>query len=454
MKILDTSNFLLEVVSLPIKNYLRERKDTMRWIITTILTEDDNSLKQDLGKQYIKTSQINIFKSNREKDEYDFLSSDEDEADAENWEPLPMNDGLVNEMTNKSKMSDIISSLVNIFGSPEKFIEQYKRMLAERCVSDNNFSIENEIKNLELLKIKFGENMFQGCDIIIKDVKDSFKINTSVKTLLHKNKNHQNFIDNEFDLNSLIINKNFWPFKEESLFSLDDISKSTENNFKILKILKEKIENYKKVYSSLKFSRTLDFYSNVGYVELCLTFDNGTFDFRVTPLSAIIINLFDERTNFEWFTVENISDALSCNNNDVKKKLNFWVNAGVLSENSNRSNFVNENNFINYEDNQTVFYEPNKILKNQEIFNQIINEDDIYKFEYVEIQNTFNLENAVCSILKNSGPKNFEQLFKNLVMSYQITISEIKLREILGKLTLDQKIFKEGEFYKLIIYTV
>ena len=36
-------------------------------------------------------------------------------------------------------------------------------------------------------------------------------------------------------------------------------------------------------------------------------------------------------------------------------------------------------------------------------------------------------------------------------MSYQLDISEIKLKDLLGKMTLEQKIFKEGENYKLII---
>ena len=61
------------------------------------------------------------------------------------------------------------------------------------------------------------------------------------------------------------------------------------------------------------------------------------------------------------------------------------------------------------------------------------------------------IENSIVSIIKNSGPKNFEQLYKNLIMSYQLDISEIKLKDLLGKMTLEQKIFKEGENYKLII---
>jgi anaphase-promoting complex subunit 2 len=347
-----------------------------------------------------------------------------------------------------------VSTLVNIFGSPEKFVEQYKRMLAERSVSDINFSLDNEIKNLELLKIKFGENIFQCCDIIIKDVRDSIKLNTSIKNSEISNKNSSEAIYHpEFDLNCLIINKIFWPFKENNLFTLE-VENSTFNNSKknktknfdrLLSKLNNRFENYKKIFSNIKLSRNLNFFSNLGYVDLNLTFDNGSFNFRVSPLSALIINLFDESNegNYDYFTIENISEKINCNLNEVKKKINFWINKGVISEVSNNGD----------DDIEQTYYIPNKNFKlfDNILNNELIIEEDIFSFEYIENENNLNLENAISSILKNSGLKNFEQLYKNLISSYQVGISEIKLNEILGKMILEQRIVKEGEMFKLII---
>lgn len=448
LKFIDPSSYLLEIVSAPIKKYLRERKDTMRCIINTILTEDDSSIKEDMRKQYIKSSTLT-----NQNAEYENLSSDEDEKDAENWEPSLLNSNIPDKNANfnvystKSKFSDIISTLVNIFGSPEKFIEQYKRMLAERSVSDNNFSLENEIKNIEMLKLKFGENLLQGCDILIKDVKDSIKINNSVINIF---KNVQILPkEQDFEINCLIINKNFWPFKNEEKYDIKSGDTQINDNFsKFVKCVKNKFDHYKNKYSQIKISRNLDVFTNIGFVDLSLTFDNGTFNFRVTPLSALIINMFNETNSntYKNYTVEYISDKLNCSVNDVKRKLNFWVNKGVLSEKSNSNN---DSKFL--EEEIFTFYEPNQFLKNMEISNNLIIEDDIFSFEYVaENENALNLENAINSIIKNAGPRNFEQLFKNLVISYQINISELKLKEILGKMILEQKIFKEGELYKLI----
>jgi anaphase-promoting complex subunit 2 len=57
----------------------------------------------------------------------------------------------------KRKKSDIISTLVNIYGSQDAFLKVYKSMLEERLISGSKYSNDNEVKNLELMKLRFGE---------------------------------------------------------------------------------------------------------------------------------------------------------------------------------------------------------------------------------------------------------------------------------------------------------
>jgi anaphase-promoting complex subunit 2 len=57
----------------------------------------------------------------------------------------------------KRKKTDIISTLVNIYGSQDAFLKVYKSMLEERLLSESKFSYEMELKNLELMKIRFGD---------------------------------------------------------------------------------------------------------------------------------------------------------------------------------------------------------------------------------------------------------------------------------------------------------
>jgi hypothetical protein len=287
----------------------------------------------------------------------------------------------------------------------------------------------------------------------------------------------------------MVISKLYWPFINNKIYNIDEANFDTDplnsilinntnldpqtkkafgqlkNNIKeFLLRIKKKLENYKKAYSQIKSSRMLDFYHNIGFVDLDLSFENGTFKFRVTPLSALIIQLFDEEIlsisltenhkknieneDYNIFTVEFISEIFAAPEAEVKKRINFWISKGVLREYS-----IDSNN-----DNEISFYAPNDIMPgNVNTANEnedTILEDEIFNFEFVSMnENKLNLENAVTSILKNSGPKNFEQLLKKLVVSLQVNISEIMLKEILGKLTLDQKIFKEGEFFNILITT-
>ena len=443
MRIIDSSNnYMLELLSQPIKEYLLNRKDTMQWIITAIISEEDVNMIEDMSKAYVK---------NIQSKDYDYLSSDDE---PENWEPINLKGIKYNDkyISNDFKNTniDIVSILVNVFGSPEKFMEQYKRMLIERKITDNNFEIEQEIKNLELLKLKFGENLLTNCEIIIQHIKESKKINNKL------------FKDPSFICQ--IINSNYWPFIKTNHFDLstiDDINKEkNDNNSNIintncgktpydefLKQFNNKLKNYQKLYSDNKFSRKIEYYTNLGYCHLTLSFKNGNFEFVVSPLSYLIIQFFDEenKKNFKLFNIDYISNKLHSESLCIKQSLDFWLSKGVLKKVKKQGILKDNNNENDY------YYEPNNFL-NVGDEHEIIIEEKIYNFEYPkDISNSLIIENSIMSIIRNGGPKNFEQLYKNLIYSYKLDISEIKLKDLLWKMTLEQKICKESENYKLII---
>jgi anaphase-promoting complex subunit 2 len=335
-------------------------------------------------------------------------------------------------------------------------MEQYKRMLIERKITDNNFEIEQEIKNLELLKLKFGENLLANCEIIIQHIKESKKINNKL------------FKDPKFDCQ--IINSNYWPFIKSNHFdlsSLDDNKDKEKNendknnnsiniinpNEKIpydefLTNFNNKLKNYQKLYSDSKFSRKIEFYTNLGYCHLTLSFSNGNFEFVVSPLSYLIIQFFDEenKNNFKLFNIDYISNKLHSESLRVKQSLDFWLSKGVLKK-IKKEGIMSDND----ENDNAYYYEPNEVL-NVGDEHEIIVEEKIYNFEYPkDISNSFLIENSIMSIIRNGGPKNFEQLYKNLIYSYKLDITEIKLKDLLWKMTLEQKICKESENYKLIV---
>jgi len=85
-------------------------------------------------------------------------------------------------------------------------------MLAEKLMSARNFNIDEEIRNIELLKKRFGESPLQTCDIIVKDVKDS-KRNDNI---IHNERGPSG--ETEFSLQQmhcLAVSKGYWPINYE-----------------------------------------------------------------------------------------------------------------------------------------------------------------------------------------------------------------------------------------------
>ena len=80
----------------------------------------------------------------------------------------------------RRRSSDIISMLVNIYGSKELFVNEYRSLLSNRLLSQFSYETEKEIRNLELLKLRFGEASLHQCEVMLKDVGDSRRINTAL----------------------------------------------------------------------------------------------------------------------------------------------------------------------------------------------------------------------------------------------------------------------------------
>lgn len=84
---------------------------------------------------------------------------------------------------------DILSMLVGIYGSKELFVNEYRVMLADKLLANLDFDTDKEVHNLELLKLRFGELSMRQCEIMIKDIDDSKRINSNIReTIVEKKK--------------------------------------------------------------------------------------------------------------------------------------------------------------------------------------------------------------------------------------------------------------------------
>jgi anaphase-promoting complex subunit 2 len=83
------------------------------------------------------------------------MSSEEDENAAKEWQVLPVKESKTKKRI-KYQEIDLVTVLVGLYGSQEAFICEYQNMMAEKLMSVREYKIDEEVRNIELLKMRFG----------------------------------------------------------------------------------------------------------------------------------------------------------------------------------------------------------------------------------------------------------------------------------------------------------
>lgn len=243
---------------------------------------------------------------------------------------------------------------MNIYGSQDAFIEVYKSMLEERILQNPNISYETELKNLELMKLRFGEQNLHKCEVMLRDIKDSERINREVQKMKKNSKGAME--SSNFDVQKLyvkVVSTGYWQnFKDDDEAMMEDDNSSDQlssrkpaaklsEGFAPDKVLKTSFDEFVDFYKKYKSLRTLYFKQDLGSVDLTLTFLNGPFNFKATPLEAAVIGLFSsEHDAVVSLTFDQMMAMLSnpnCNHlavksADLKKCLSHWVCLGVIHQ--------------------------------------------------------------------------------------------------------------------------
>lgn len=97
------------------KTYLKDkRSDTLAVIVTKILDRKNPTNKQIQDQRYTAAA-------SKQADQVNdlYISTDEDEAAAEVWEPHILTDQQTNVISLRGRRNDRINSLIDIFGNQE-----------------------------------------------------------------------------------------------------------------------------------------------------------------------------------------------------------------------------------------------------------------------------------------------------------------------------------------------
>ncbi|KAF7291998.1 Anaphase-promoting complex subunit 2 [Mycena indigotica] len=290
LRIVDPPGVLLFKVADPIRRYLRERPDTIRSIVANLVGDDDggDSLV-DENDQPVPLQQ-----------------QDADNFNDPNWDPEPVDAGPE---FRTNKPSDVISTLVSIYDSKDLFVKELQVLLAQRLLAikeeDNTAKVDKERRTIEILKIRFGEAAMQVCEVMLKDMSDSKRIDTHIQS------------QKPSIVHPTIISRNFWPALESS-----DIIMPGQ--------FQELQKAYAKEYTVSKPDKKLRWLPHLGTVHLELELRDRKVDVDVPPLEAAFIELFSQKN--VWTMEELIAGVGSVDRTAALKALITWIDLGVLKE--------------------------------------------------------------------------------------------------------------------------
>ena len=317
---LDPKGVLLDRVARMIRRYLRDREDTVKVIVAGLLSDT-----VDTEGKSITTDDEMLVELAQELNQRDRENSkgDEGELDWNNmdWMPDPIDAAPDYK---KSKNSDVIGSLISLFETKDVFVKELQITLADRLLK-NKLEFEQEISVLEHLKIRFGDSALQACEVMLRDVLDSHKVDIIVR----QDQGLQNMTGQELEsdqpLHAKILSRLFWP-------TLQD------HSYKVPEEILIQQARYEKGFEALKQSRKLTWLNGLGQVEVELDLEDRVFKDEVLPWQAAVIHAFRSASNMHGCadavsrTVTELAEELEMSPALAHSACVFWLSKRILVE--------------------------------------------------------------------------------------------------------------------------
>ncbi|KAI9376612.1 hypothetical protein BJX61DRAFT_538695 [Aspergillus egyptiacus] len=312
--LLDPKGVLLDRIARPIRRYLRDREDTVKAIVGGLLADPTDGD----GRAASSSETLVELSAELSKAHQNSLRNDSGELDWDdmNWMPDPV-DAAPD--YRKSKSSDVIGSLISLFDSKETFVREMQNMLAERLLQ-KRADFEQEMSVLELLKLRFGDNALQACEVMLRDIFDSRRVDAVVRNDQGMTSESSIAAEDEPELHAKILSHFFWP----------DIQ---GQQFKVPEEIAELQQRYSAGFESLKQSRKLTWLNGLGQVTVELDLEDRVFVEEVTTWQATVIYAFNSPANEPVTkTTAELAQQLGMSAVLVRSACLFWVSRRILTE--------------------------------------------------------------------------------------------------------------------------
>jgi anaphase-promoting complex subunit 2 len=355
MNELDPSGVVLAAVSGPLKEYLRERKDTIRCVVSMLMgaEADDEDGEANMGGLLSRDepnaanadSSAGLEGGLADDGDAEFLEFFDNTLEAgrvansssshrerarvpewAKWEPEPVESEAAASRGRRRGGDDELGQLVSIYGSKELFIAEYRNMLAERLLSKVGHDVDRETHALELLKLRFGEASLHKCEVMLKDMRDSKRLNGNIKAppavgtpAANDDKARtQTETLRSSPLDATVVSALFWPpFADEA------------PDFKLPDAMNDLLETYGERYHHLKAPRKMKWRPTIGVVQMEIMWRDVEVSVSVGPIEAALIHFFQDK---ERWSANDLATALGVSKQTLRRKAVVWINAGVLKE--------------------------------------------------------------------------------------------------------------------------
>jgi anaphase-promoting complex subunit 2 len=314
---LDSRGVLLDNVSRPIRKYLKGRQDTAGIVIRSMLTDITDAGKEvtemdisaAIAGEMLKPLTLNP-DSQKRYHELDFDSMD--------YMPQP-NDASADFRKNESV--NAINHLLSLYDR-EHFVSTLQDIFGEHLLKiGGDVHFDRETQLLELFKSRFGDEKLQACEVMLRDMTISKRMNAQI----HRTRDYMFGSDRqglrETKLDSQILSRFFWP----------DLR---DDQFAVPAPVKELQSLYEKGFGSRYNLMKLKWLPSLGRVKVALELHDREVREEVPTWVASIIYAFnggDEKTPTTK-TIQQLQDELSMDEALVKNGVSYWITNKVLHE--------------------------------------------------------------------------------------------------------------------------
>ncbi|KAF2658044.1 hypothetical protein K491DRAFT_593806 [Lophiostoma macrostomum CBS 122681] len=360
---LEPKGVLLERVARPIRRYLKEREDTARIIITSLLTD----INDEAGSKFLSSGELSFEIATEMQKPFANFNQDADEElnwNDLNWQPLPTD---ASPDYKKSKVEDVVWFLLTLW-EREDFINELKNILGDHLLRCEDPEYEKEIRLLELIKVRLGDDKLQACEVMLRDVLDSKRINAAIRASSAPSRvtdprlpqtpenaaprtprprrgtaNTPSSVPRlrssaQPTLNAQILSSFFWPLLREDHFLVPAQIQTLQND-------------YEARFERIKGMRKLRWMNALGDGSVTLELEDRTEEFdHLTPWQVSTIYAFQPQPGEEWASktrsrgkgkekessiarnVSQLEEMLEMDEQLVRQALAFWVGQSVLRE--------------------------------------------------------------------------------------------------------------------------